>query len=180
MMRCIVVPETPLFHGEQDMKKFYTIFCKLKDITAMIFLCAISGLVFISAIARTLKRPLNWAPDVSLLLFAWLVFLGADAVLRKQDFISVEILVKVFPQKVRTFLYYLWYGLALVFLGILVRYGIPLCIQNAKRLFQTLGISYSWATASVPVGSVFLIITIVIKLVQHHKGATNAVAESKF
>jgi len=162
------------------MKKFYAVFCRVKDIIAMTFLCAISGLVFLSAIARTLKRPLNWAPDVSLLLFAWLVFLGADAVLRKQDFISVEILVKVFPQKVRTFLYYLWYGLALVFLGILVRYGIPLCIQNAKRLFQTLGISYSWATASVPVGSVFLIITIVIKLVQHHKGATNAVAESKF
>lgn len=146
----------------------------------MTLLCTISGLVFVSAVARTIRKPLNWAQDVSLLLFAWLVFLGADSVLRKQDFISVEMLVKIFPKKVRTFLYYFWYGVALVFLGVLVRYGIPLCLLNAKRLFQTLGISYSWATASVPVGSIFLIITIVIKLVQHHKGETNAVAESKF
>ncbi|GHV88312.1 hypothetical protein AGMMS50267_06720 [Spirochaetia bacterium] len=81
----------------------------------------------------------------------------------------VDMLIAVFPKKVQKALYYLWYVAAIAFLGMLVRFGIPLCFDNAKRLFQTLGISYSWATVSVPIGSVLLIITIVIKLVSHWK-----------
>jgi len=162
------------------MKTFYRIFCRMKDILAMTLLSIISILVFLSAIARNVRHPINWAQDVSLLLFAWLVFLGADLVLRREDFISVNILTNFFPQKLRDVLYYVWYSIAVIFLGVLVRFGIPLCFQNVKRLFQTLGISYSWATASVPVGSVFLIITIVIKLYRHYNGEKNTVAESKF
>jgi TRAP-type C4-dicarboxylate transport system permease small subunit len=110
---------------------------------------------------------LNWAQDLSLLLFAWVVFLGADSALRKAEFVRVDMLVMHFPPRIQKFLYYFFYFIIIVFLGILVRYGIPLCFENSKRLFQTLGISYSWATISVPVGSIFLIITIVIKLVKH-------------
>ncbi len=162
------------------MKTIYDYYCKAKDYTAMALLCVISSLVFLSAIARTIGRPLNWAQDVSLLLFAWLVFLGADLVLRREDFISVEILTRYFPRKLRGFLYYLWYGVAVAFLAVLVRYGIPLCVQNAKRLFQTLGISYSWATASAPVGSAMIILTIAVKLYRRIQGERSGTAESKF
>ena len=145
----------------------------------MALLCIISSMVFLSAVARTIKHPLNWAQDVSLLLFAWLVFLGADLVLRREDFISLEILTRYFSEKLRNVLYYLWNVVAIVFLGVLARFGVPLCFQNSKRLFQTLGISYSWATASVPVGSAMLIITIVVKLHKRIKGGTSSAAESK-
>ena len=161
------------------MKTIYAAYCKVKDYLAMALLCIISSMVFLSAVARTIKHPLNWAQDVSLLLFAWLVFLGADLVLRREDFISLEILTRYFPKKLRNVLYYLWNVMAIVFLGVLARFGVPLCFQNSKRLFQTLGISYSWATASVPIGSAMLIITIVVKLHKRIKGETSSAAESK-
>lgn len=145
----------------------------------MALLAVIAASVFLSAVARTVRHPINWAQDVSLLLFAWLVFLGADLVLRREDFISVEMLVKLLPRKLRDFLYYLWYALAIAFLAVLVRFGIPLCFQNSKRLFQTLGISYSWATASVPIGSCLLILTICIKLYRHGHGERVAGVEAK-
>jgi TRAP-type C4-dicarboxylate transport system permease small subunit len=133
------------------------------------FIAVITFLVFISAAARSARHPLNWAQDVSLLLFAWVVFLGADLALRKADFVRVDMLVGRFPEKVQKVLYYFMYLLAIGFLAILVIYGFPLSISNAKRLFQTLGISYSWATVSVPVGSILLIITIVLKLITRWK-----------
>jgi TRAP-type C4-dicarboxylate transport system permease small subunit len=135
-----------------------------------VFVALVTFLVFISAVARGINHPINWAQDLALLLFAWVVFLGADSALRKADFVRVDMLIMHFPPKVQKFLYYFFYVVIIGFLGILVRYGIPLCISNSKRLFQTLGISYSWATISAPVGSILLTITIVLKMVKNwHK-----------
>jgi TRAP-type C4-dicarboxylate transport system permease small subunit len=156
----------------EPIKKIYRICCKAEEFIVASFVAIIAFLVFISAVARSIKHPLNWAQDVSLLLFAWVVFLGADLALRKADFVRVDMLVCRFPAKVRKLLYYVMYLLSLVFLVIVIRYGIPLSIDNSKRLFQTLGISYSWATISAPVGSMLLSITIVLKLIIHRKDTT--------
>ncbi|MFP3043202.1 TRAP transporter small permease subunit [Treponema primitia] len=156
----------------------YQKFCKVEEVLVSAFVAIITFLVFLSAVARGIRHPLNWAQDVSLLLFAWVVFLGADLALRKADFVRVDMLITHFPHRVQKFLYYFFYIIVIVFLGILIRYGIPLCIDNSKRLFQTLGISYSWATISAPVGSLFLTLTIVLKLVSHWKD-TVIVTEGK-
>ncbi|MDR1232453.1 MAG: TRAP transporter small permease [Spirochaetaceae bacterium] len=153
----------------KQLQMVYQWFCKLEELLVSSFIAIITFLVFVSAVARTAHHPLNWAQDVSLLLFAWVVFLGADLALRKADFVRVDMLVCRFPVKVQKALYYFMYLLAIGFLVILVVYGFPLSASNAKRLFQTLGISYSWATISVPVGSILLTITIVIKLVTRWK-----------
>lgn len=148
------------------MRKLYHTFCKVEETVCGILLVIITALVFLSAVARTIRHPINWAQDVSLLLFAWVVFFGADAALRKADFVNVDMLVLKFPKKLQNFLYLLWYGVIFVFVMVLIRYGIPLSIESSKRLFQTLGISYSWAVISVPVGFFFMSITIVLKVIR--------------
>jgi TRAP-type C4-dicarboxylate transport system permease small subunit len=147
----------------------YRGFCVIEEIVCAVFVVAITFLIFTSAIARSLNHPLNWAPDTSLLLLAWVVFLGADVALRRSDFIRVDILMRKFSPGVKKFLYYLYYTVIIVFLGMLVRYGIPLAMENSRRNFQALDISYSWATISAPVGAVAMIITIIIKLVKKRK-----------
>ena len=146
--------------------KVYRGFCILEETIVAVSVAAITFLVFASAIARGLNHPINWAVDISLLLLAWLVFLGADAALRRSDFIRVDILLRKFTPEVQKFLYYFFYIIIILFLAMLVIYGIPLSIENYQRSFQALAISYSWATISVPVGALFMIVTIVIKLVK--------------
>jgi TRAP-type C4-dicarboxylate transport system permease small subunit len=148
------------------LASIYRGFCRIEETIVAVFVAAITFLVFFSAVVRLFKHPLNWAEDMALLLFAWVVFLGADSALRRADFVRVDMLVRLFPFKVQKFLYYFFYLIIIAFLGILVRYGIPLCIENSKRLFQTLGITYSWATVSAPVGSLLMIVTIVLKLIR--------------
>ncbi|MDR1931903.1 MAG: TRAP transporter small permease subunit [Spirochaetales bacterium] len=151
------------------LKTVYHGVCVLEEALVSLFVALITFFVFISAVARSFDEPLNWAQDICLLLFAWVVFLGADLALRKAEFVRVEMLVMRFSAKTQKFLYYLMYIISIVFLLVLVRYGIPLSIENSKRLFQTLGISYSWATISAPVGSVLLCVTIILKLIAHRK-----------
>ena len=146
------------------MKTFYAYFCKVEESVVQLFLCSVVFLVFISAVFRTLKYPLNWATDLSMLLFAWIVFLGADMALRNTELVNVDLLLKRFSRKNRTYLYILFNILILAFLASLIWFGIPLAIESSKRLFQTLEISYSWATVSVPFGAFLMIISTVLKI----------------
>jgi len=160
------------------IKQMYRVFCKVEETAVAVCIVAITALVFLSAVLRTINHPINWAQDFSLLLFAWVVFLGADVALRRADFLRVDIIVSRFPEKLREALYYIWYMVAIVFLAMLVCYGIPLALENTKRPLGTMAISYSWVTISVPIGSFLMIITIIIKLVLHRKGIKPE-AESK-
>ncbi len=144
----------------------YKKFCKIEELVSSTLLFAITVLVFISAIARTLGHPLNWAVDISLLLFAWQVFIGGDIAVRNTNLIGVELLVNKFPGKVQKALKIVFFLMIIAFLAVLVYFGIPLLIQNWKRLFQVLPISYSWATMSVPVGSFLMIISASIRLAE--------------
>ena len=146
------------------MKTLYIYFCKFEELVVRVLLCVIMFLVFSSAIFRTLGYPINWAIDLSLLFFGWSVFLGADIALKNTDLVNVDIIIKNIPPGIRKTIYILWQTIILVFLASLVWYGVPLSLESSKRLFQTLGISYSWATISVPAGSVLMMISTGIKL----------------
>jgi TRAP-type C4-dicarboxylate transport system permease small subunit len=144
-------------------------FCKVEEIIVAVFVAVITFLIFISAIARGLGYPINWAPDTSLLLLSWVVFLGADSALRRADFIRVDMLLLRFPPKLQKFLYYFYYTVVILFLLLIIRFGIPLSLENAKRNFQGMEISYSWATVSAPVGAFLMIFTILLKLKRRWK-----------
>jgi C4-dicarboxylate transporter, DctQ subunit len=146
------------------MKTLYAYFCKFEEAVVQLFLCLVVFLVFISAIFRSFKYPLNWATDLSMLLFAWIVFLGADMALRNTELVNVDLLLKRFSKKYQTYLYIVFNILILAFLASLIWFGIPLAVESTKRLFQTLGISYSWATVSVPLGGFLMMITTIVKI----------------
>lgn len=146
------------------MKTLYGYFCKLEEILVKGFIIAITLLVFISAIFRTIKYPINWAMDLSMLLFAWVVFLGADMALRNTELVNVDLFINKFSEKMRRNIYVFWNVIIILFLSFLIWYGIPLAIESTSRLFQTLGVSYSWATISVPVGAALMIISTAIKI----------------
>lgn len=161
------------------MKKLYRHFCRIEETITNLLLLLICLLVFVSAIARTIRHPLNWAVDISLLLFAWEVFLGGDVAIRNTELIGVDIFLKRFPPRVQKALKISFSLLILGFLSILVLYGIPLVLDSAKRLFQVLPLSYAWCTLSVPTGAFFMIISVTIKLVKLIKEPAISISEKE-
>lgn len=147
------------------MKKISDIILKGEEAFAGFMLCLISVLVFISAIARTIGNPINWAQDISLLAFAWLTFIGADIVAKTGNLIRIDMLEKKFPKALRKLLALVFDVAMVLFLLILIVYGYMLVSQSWYRTFNTLKLSYAWCTLSVPVGSTFLIFTMLGKLI---------------
>lgn len=148
------------------MKKIYEKFCKFEEIFAVVLLAGLTILVFIAAMMRTLNMPLNWAQDVALVAFAWMIFFGSDIALRGPGLIGVDLFIKKAPVIVQKVLDAVFKVIIIIFLGVLVVNGITMTIEGWAREITTLGISYGWVTLAVPVGSFFMIISTCIRLVE--------------
>lgn len=155
------------------MKKIYGMFCKFEEVASVVLLAGLTILVFLAAMMRTLKMPLNWAQDVALIAFAWMIFLGSDVAVRGPGLIGVNIIAKSFPSAVQKGLDVIFKVIIIGFLCVLVVNGFIMTIDGWDREITTLGISYSWVTLAVPVGAFFMIISTVIRLVETVKTPVN-------
>lgn len=149
----------------QIIRKISKVILQVEELLAAAMLCIIAVLVFLSAIARTIGHPLNWAQDISLLLFAWLTFIGSDVVIRHGHLIRIDMIFNKFPKVMRRTLNVIYDALIIVFLVVLVIFGFRLVSQSWNRVFNTLPLSYAWCTLSVPVGSLLMVFTLVCKIV---------------
>jgi len=98
------------------MKNFYTFLCKQEMQIAKYSLGLLSLLVFVAAVARSLHYPLNWAMDAATFLFAWTVFLGADAAMRLDRLFCIEVITGRLSPKAQLYLQIINYSIIAVFL----------------------------------------------------------------
>ena len=146
------------------MKKISDSVLKVEQLLAGAMLVLISVLVFLSAIARTIGMPVNWAQDVSLLAFGWLTFIGSDIIAKSGSLIRIDMLANKLPAVVQKMLAVIFDVFMVLFLLILIVDGFLLVSQSWNRTFNTLKLSYAWCTLAVPVGSFLMIFTMAGKL----------------
>lgn len=151
------------------MKKLYEKFCKFEENLALLLLAGLTILVFMSALFRTFNHPLNWAQDVALVAFAWMIFIGGDVAVRGAGLIGVDLLIKKFPKGFQKGIDIVYKCMIIAFLVVLAVNGYTMCVQGWSRQITALHISYSWVTMAVPVGSVLMIISTSIALVKRIK-----------
>jgi TRAP-type C4-dicarboxylate transport system permease small subunit len=147
------------------MKRFYEFICDQEMQIAKYSLGLLSLLVFVAAVARSLHYPMNWAMDAATFLFAWTVFLGADAAMRLDRLFCIEVISGRLSTKAQLYLKIINYTIIAVFLVGMIGYGIPLSWTTRFRAFQGIpGFSYSWVTLSVPIGCALMLITAILKI----------------
>ena len=137
---------------------------RLETAVGVALIVFIVAFVFIAALFRWFGFPVAWSIDLAQLLFGWVVFLGADIAMKNDAHIGVDILTLRMSPTLRRIVALANYGAVAVFLAIIAVYGVYLAYANAEPLFNTLQISYSFATASVPAGCALMLITVVWKI----------------
>jgi TRAP-type C4-dicarboxylate transport system permease small subunit len=147
------------------MLRLYRGVLKLEAILAALFLMLMVGLIFLGGVARMMHMPLNWTIDLATCFFAWACFLCADIAWRSDTLMSIDIMSSRAPGPVQKALTYCNYLIISIFLIYLIYTGIILAYVSSARSFQGIpGVSYSWVTMSLPVGSALLLITTLLKL----------------
>jgi len=147
------------------MKEIYEFLCKKEMLIAEYSLGILSLLVFAAAVGRFLYHPMNWAMDVATFLFAWTVFLGADAAMRMDRLFCIEVITVKLSQRAQLYLKVINYMIIIIFLLGMIGYGTWLSYTTRLRTFQGIpGFSYTWVTLSVPFGCALMLITSILKI----------------
>jgi len=148
------------------MKSLIAALRRAEDVAARVCLAGCSILVFVAAVSRALGSPILWAIDIAMLLFIWCSFLGADAALRAKQHIIIDIVVRMFPQRVQRALLIAHWTVMVAFLATLVVLGTELTMLNVERPMGDTEISYAYVTAAVPIGALLMAFTAVRQLVE--------------
>lgn len=146
------------------IKRIGHLYVSFENFITNLLIVAIVFFVFTSAIMRWVGMPLSWSVEFAQMLFVWAIFLGSNRTLRENKHIEVDFFVKMMPAKVKAIIDIVMNVLVLAFLLFLTKYGIQLSIENSERQISNLPLSYSFITMAVPIGSILMIFTTVIKL----------------
>ncbi len=147
------------------LAKLYRGFCKVEEFVTGVSFMTIVLLTFMNVILRKFfSAPITQADDLCKLLFSWAAFLGADVALRYSRLVGMDILFTKMPPKVQKVLQIVVYLIMIFAFYIFATSGYTLAMDNWKRDYNTLPISYGWATISLPVGCVLMTITSAIKI----------------
>ncbi|MDD3903442.1 MAG: TRAP transporter small permease [Sphaerochaeta sp.] len=143
------------------MKKINEAIARIEYSIGTVMLISIIILVFASALLRVVDLPIVWSVDASQLLFVWISMIGADLALKKRSHMGVDLLVRKFPLSLQKIIALVTYILCIAFVVFIAYWGVRLCIMNYLRKYQTLKISYSFATAAIPTIAIFMLSTLV-------------------
>jgi len=146
------------------IKKMAKGYVKAENFITNFLMIGIVIFVFLAAVMRWVGYPISWSVEFAQLLFVWAIFLGANRCLREDKHISVDFLTKKFPVNVSFGIEILMNLFVLAFLIFLGYYGILLSVENSERMINNLSLSYSLVTLSVPIGSILMIITLLVKI----------------
>ena len=133
---------------------------RIEYVVGFTVLATIVVLVFMAAVMRFYGHPIIWSVDFAQLLFIWLCFIGANRALRKRVHLGVDLLIRIAGHRTRLIVESTLAAIVVAFLVTLAKVGVDLTLLNMERQFGDSGIPYAFVTISVPVGAVFLTLTI--------------------
>jgi TRAP-type C4-dicarboxylate transport system permease small subunit len=146
------------------MRALYRRVCAAEAVVAAAFLVLMVVLIFLGGVLRMLGHPINWSGDFATAFFAWACFLAADVAWRSNGLMAIEVLTSRVPDQVKSMFRLTNLALITIFLVYLIVMGVYLSWISRARSFQGIPeISYSWVTMSLPVGSLLLLVTTLLK-----------------
>ena len=105
-----------------------------------------------------LKTPLAWSEDLAMLLFQWVVFLGAALGVKRLRHFGIELVVRRFPERVRHRVELLTPAVMAIVALVMIVQGWTLLTFNRTRTFPTMDLTYTWAFLPIPLAGVLILI----------------------
>ncbi|MDP2065091.1 MAG: TRAP transporter small permease [Burkholderiaceae bacterium] len=131
-------------------------------VAACLMLTISASLGMLQIITRfVLETPAEWTEVLIRFSLIWMVFLGIPAAFRQGAMVSVDVLYRWSPPKVRRVLDWVVSGAALTLMGVIIWWGWD--YANRGKVQTMIGlenVTMFWAYIAMPVGGVFCVIGI--------------------
>lgn len=141
---------------------------------AMILLALMSCVTFYQVITRfVFETPSTWSEVTARSLMIWMVYLGLVAVFRFGTLISIDLVLDLAPQPVRTAMATVIAGLTLAVLGVMFWYGWAMADRTSSQGLAGLTnpvtggiVSIGLVYAAIPIGAALSVIAVIARLAE--------------
>lgn len=121
---------------------------------ACLMLAVITALGLWQVLARfVFSQPSTWTEESMRRLLIWTVMLGVVVAFRRGALVSVDLMVRLASGTWQTVVRSVITGSSLLFLGVLVWFGVQLVWRVRFQTFASMELSMAWAYAAFPVGA---------------------------
>ena len=127
-----------------------------------ILMVALAVVVFIQVFNRfVLQTPLAWSEDLAMLLYQWVVFVGAALGVKRMRHFGIELVVRQLPDRWRHRIELVSPLVMLVVAVVMIVQGWTMLGFNRNRTFATMDLSYTWAFLPIPLSGVLIIVYLI-------------------
>jgi TRAP-type transport system small permease protein len=127
-----------------------------------VLMVALAVVVFIQVFNRfVLQTPLAWSEDLAMLLYQWVVFVGAALGVKRMRHFGIELVVRQFPERWRHRIELIGPLVMLVVALVMIVQGWTMLGFNRNRTFATMDLSYVWAFLPIPLGGALIIVYLI-------------------
>ena len=124
-------------------------------------------ILFAGVVSRyVFQQPILWSDELASILFLWLAMLGAVVALRRDEHMRMTAIVGMVTPKVRAFLDVFALAAALAFLLLIIVPAYEFAHDEAAISTPALDISNAWRASALPIGSLLMIVTAVLRLLR--------------
>ena len=134
----------------------------LIEATCAVAVVALTVIVCVQVFNRfVLKVPLAWSEDMAMLLFQWVVFMGAALGVKRLRHFGIELVVRRFPERLRHWVELLTPAVMAVVALVMIFQGWAILGLNRTRIFSSMDLTYTWAFLPIPISGVLILIYLV-------------------
>lgn len=139
---------------------------KLIDFVTITIMTALFAIMIASIVFRyALNDSLLWSDEILVWGLVWIVMLGSVGVMAQWRHVYVPVAVLALPDRWRIPLVILSKALTMIFLGLIVYYGIQVFQSRFHRISPTLGLSTRWEKLALPVGAALMLWVGILQIV---------------
>jgi TRAP-type C4-dicarboxylate transport system permease small subunit len=148
---------------------------RLIEAACAVTVVALTVIVSLQVFNRfVLKTPLAWSEDLAMLLFQWVVFLGAALGVKRVRHFGIELVVQRFPERMRHWVELLTPVVMAIVALVMVVQGWTLLTFNRNRTFPTMDLTYTWAFLPIPLAGALILIYLVQLEIRRWRGDPQA------
>lgn len=136
------------------MKK---VIANIEEIIASFFLAVMILVLVVNVCMRiSTSRSIIWMEEIAYLCFAWVVFVGASAAYKRNLHSCIDMVIRLFPEKIRRFVAIFGMVLTLLTCLIMVILSYNFAIHAWNKYTPYLYIRYTYIDLSVTAGFAFM------------------------
>ena len=132
------------------------------EAVSAVMVVALAVIVFVQVFNRfVLQTPLAWSEDLAMLLFQWVVFLGAALGVSRMRHFGIELVVRQLPEWMRHRVELLTPVVMAIVALVMIFQGWTIMGLNRNRTFSTMDLSYTWAFLPIPLSGILILLYLI-------------------